>query len=81
MAWYTDAMQRAHEHRGPSASPSAWDEAQQYGIDMSGLLANLDKTVLERIRNHDRALTLARALRRAMTDRYGEFREPPGSPD
>jgi hypothetical protein len=74
-------MQRAGEHPDPSASSSAWDEAQQDGVDMSGLLANLNRTVLERIRNHDRALTLALALRQAMTDRYGQFREPSGSPD
>ena len=74
-------MQPAHEHPDASVSLSAWDEAEQYGIDMSALLANLEKTVLERIRNHDRALTLALALRRAMADRYGELRESPGTPD
>ena len=74
-------MQPAREHPDASVSRSAWDEAEQYGIDMSALLANLDKTVLERIRNHDRALTLALALRRAMADRYGELRESPGTPD
>jgi hypothetical protein len=74
-------MQPAGEHPDRSTSLSAWDEAQQYGIDMSGLLANLNKTVLERIRNHDRALTLAQALQRAMADRYGELRESPGTPD
>jgi hypothetical protein len=63
------------------ASLSAWDEAQQYGIDMSALLANLNKTVLERIRNHDRAMAMAIALRQAMAEQYGEFRESPGTPD
>jgi hypothetical protein len=72
-------MQPAHEHPDAPVSLSAWDEAEQYGIDMSGLLANLDKTVLERIRNHDRALTLALALRRAMADRYGRLRESSGT--
>jgi hypothetical protein len=73
-------MQPAGEHPDRSTPLSAWEEAQQYGIDMSGLLANLDKTVLERIRNHDRALTLALVLRRAVADRYGQFRESPGTP-
>ena len=35
-------MQRAGEHPDSSTSPSAWDEAERYGIDMSGLLVNLD---------------------------------------
>ncbi|MCX5644539.1 MAG: hypothetical protein NTZ17_07610 [Phycisphaerae bacterium] len=74
-------MQQAQEHLDTSASRSAWDEAQQYGIDMSGLLANLNKTVLERIRNHDRAMTMAIALQRAMADPYGGFRESSGTPD
>ena len=74
-------MRRTCEKCGPLVPPNAWDEAQQYGIDMSGLLANLNKTVLERIRNHDRAMTMAIALRRAMADRYGGFRESPGTAD
>ena len=74
-------MQGSDEHSGCWLPFSAWDEAEQYGVDMSGLLANLNRTVLERMRNHDRALTLALALRQAMKDRYGEFREPAGSPD
>lgn len=74
-------MQDACEHSDPSASPDAWSEARQYGVDMSALLANLNKTVLERIRNHDRAMALAKALRQAMADRYGEFRESSGTPD
>ncbi len=71
-------MQRVDDHHGVSMLPSAWDEAEHYGTDMSGLLANLNKTVLERIRDHDRALTLAQTLRQAMGDRYGKFREPSG---
>ncbi len=74
-------MRRVDDHHGASTPPSAWDEAEHYGMDMSGLLANLNKTVLDRIRNHDRALSLALALRQAMADRYAEFREPSGPSD
>jgi hypothetical protein len=74
-------MPRASEHPDLPASPDAWEEAQRYGIDMSALSANLNRTVLERIRNHDQALSLALALRHAMADRDGEFRESPGSSD
>ena len=74
-------MQDACEHSDSSVSPDAWSEAEQYGVDMSALLANLNKTVLERIRNHDRALVLAQALRQAMADQHGEFRESSGAPD
>ncbi len=74
-------MEHAREHSDTVASPDAWEEAQQYGIDMSGLLANLNRTVLERIRNHDRALTLALTLREAMAHRYGQLRESPGTSD
>jgi hypothetical protein len=74
-------MKPAREHPDTAASPDAWEEARQYGIDMSGLLTNLNRTVLERIRNHDRALTLALALREAVVHRYGQFRESPGTPD
>jgi hypothetical protein len=74
-------MYDTREHADRSVSPDAWEEARQYGIDMSALEENLNKTVLERIRNHDRALALALALRRAMEDRYGEFRKPFGSSD
>ncbi len=74
-------MEHARNHSDASASLDAWEEARQYGVDMSGLLANLNRTVLERIRNHDRALTLALTLRQAMVDRYGGLRESPGTSD
>jgi hypothetical protein len=74
-------MPYTSEHTDLSPSLSAWDEAERYGIDMRGLLANLNKTVLDRIRNHDRALTLALALQRAMTDRHGRFRTSSGTAD
>jgi hypothetical protein len=74
-------MEHAGKHSDAPASPDAWEEARQYGVDMTGLLANLNRTVLERIRNHDRALTLALALREAMADRYGQLRKPSGTPD
>jgi len=74
-------MPQEGEHPDREQATDAWGEAERYGVDMSGLLANLNKTVQERIRNHDRALTLAQTLQRAMAERYGEFREPPGTPD
>jgi hypothetical protein len=74
-------MHHAREHPETAAFPDAWEQARQYGIDMSALQENLNKTVLERIRNHDRAMALAIALRQAMADRYGEFRESVGSSD
>jgi hypothetical protein len=74
-------MEHTCEHSDALASPDGWEQARRYGIDMSGLQANLDRSVLERIRNHDRALTLALALREAMAHRYGRFRESPGTPD
>jgi hypothetical protein len=45
---------------------SAWEEAEAAGFDMSLVASNLDLSVVERIRQHDRALTLALALRKAM---------------
>ena len=74
-------MEPAREHPDRSTPLSAWDEAEQYGIDMSALSANLDKTVMERIRNHDRALNLALALREARAEQHGQFRKSPGTPD
>jgi len=61
-------MEPAREHSDTGASPDAWEEARRYGVDMSGVVANLNRTVLERIRNHDRALTLTLALRQAMAN-------------
>lgn len=74
--WYIDAgMKQSRLHSESGSCPDAWQEAQQYGIDMSALLANLDKTVLERIRNHDRAMAMALTLRQAMADRHERLRE------
>jgi len=58
----------AQSNRDSESPPcgDAWREAQQYGIDTFALLANREKTVLERIRNHDRAMDMALALRQAM---------------
>lgn len=66
-------MKQSHTHPGRGPCPDAWQAAQQYGIDMSALLANLDKTVLERIRNHDRAVAMAAILRQAVADRHGQL--------
>jgi hypothetical protein len=45
-----------------SAITSAWDEAAAAGIDMSLVEENLRRSVLERIRVHDRALAAAAQL-------------------
>jgi hypothetical protein len=44
----------------------AWKRAEQYGFDMSLIEANLRRTPWERIRQHDRALATALALKQAM---------------
>jgi hypothetical protein len=48
----------------------AWQEAERLGIDTSLLLANLSRTPLERIRAHDRALSMAMALRQGMREKH-----------
>jgi len=59
-------MKKTQTQPEPSSELDAWKEAERFGIDMSLLLANLRRTPLERIRAHDRALSLAMALRQAM---------------
>jgi hypothetical protein len=56
-------------HSKPSSEDDAWQEAERLGIDTSLLLANLRRTPLERIRAHDRAVSMAMALRKAMRER------------
>jgi hypothetical protein len=63
-------MKKTQPQPEPSSKSDAWTEAERFGIDMSLLLANLRRTPLERIRAHDRALSLAMALRKAMRERY-----------
>jgi hypothetical protein len=44
----------------PKEKPrTAWEEAEAEGMDMSLVEKNLRKTPIERLRAHDRALTLA----------------------
>jgi hypothetical protein len=43
-----------------------WRAAREYGFDMSLIDTNLRLSPLQRIRNHQRALDVARALRNAM---------------
>ena len=74
-------MNQSRLHSENRSCLDAWQAAQQYGVDMAALLANLDRTVLERIRNHDRAMAMAVTLRQAVADRYGEFREPAHTSD
>jgi hypothetical protein len=62
-------MKKARREPEPPRESDAWQEAERFGCDMSLLEANLKKTPLERIRAHDRALSMAMALRRAMSER------------
>jgi hypothetical protein len=48
---------------------TAWEEAEAEGMDMSLIECNLRRTVWERMVVHDRALTLAWELRRAVEER------------
>jgi hypothetical protein len=48
---------------------SAWEEAEAEGMDMSLIECNLQRSILERMIVHDRALTLALELRAAMRRR------------
>jgi hypothetical protein len=41
---------------------TAWEEAEAEGMDMSLIEDNLRKSPLERIREHDRALKLRKAM-------------------
>ena len=49
----------------------SWQAAIDYGIDVSLLEYTLGLTPAERIRRHDQALELIRAMRRAGTKHYG----------
>ncbi len=51
-------------------SLTARQRAEQYGIDVSLIDINLQKTPYERICQHDRALNLALQLRQAMENRH-----------
>ena len=57
----------------PQEPRSAWEAAEAEGMDMSLVEDNLRKTPIERLRAHDRALTLALKLRKAMQE-YNEQR-------
>jgi hypothetical protein len=65
-------MKKVRRQGETAREPDAWQEAERYGFDMSVVAANLTKTPLERIRAHDRALSLAMALRQAMTEKEGQ---------
>lgn len=56
------------ERKRQSETGPAWKAAEEHGVDMSLLEANLRKTPAERIRAHCRALADATALRRAMKE-------------
>jgi len=53
----------------PPTTPSAWEEAERAGFDMSLIEHNLTLSVWERIRAHSRALEMALALREAREKR------------
>jgi hypothetical protein len=48
---------------------SAWEQARQYGVDMSLLAANLQKKPAELLRQHQRALATVLMLREGMRKR------------
>jgi len=50
---------------------SAWEQAREYGIDMSLLVANLRKTPAERLQQHSRALETVLLLRNGMKKHHG----------
>ena len=47
------------------------EKAEEYGIDVSLIRANLRLTPAERLRRHDRTLTTMRKLRKAMEQKRG----------
>ena len=51
---------------------SAWEEAEAEGMDVSLIECNLQKSVWERMLNHDRALAFALELRAAMKRRQAD---------
>ena len=65
-------MKKPRSQHKATGKSDPWQEAERYGFDMSVVAANLTKTPLERIRAHDRALSLAMALRQAMTEKEGQ---------
>lgn len=52
------------------STQTARQRAEEYGIDVSLIEINLQKTPYERILQHDRALNLALQLRHAMESRH-----------
>ncbi len=52
--------------REPQDMESAWEEAAEYGVDMSLIEISLAQTPTERARAHDRALAEAERLRSAI---------------
>jgi hypothetical protein len=58
----------AREEAPCGATRTAWDRLAATGHDMSLLTENLRLTPLERIRQHDRALSAALALRRGIEE-------------
>jgi hypothetical protein len=50
--------------------PSAWQEAEAAGFDMSVVAANLDHSPWERICIHSRALKTALLLQQAMKEQH-----------
>jgi hypothetical protein len=59
----------------------AVDAAAAYGIDVSQLEYNLSLTPSDRLRQHESALTLVRALREAGIQYYGFDPRSPQTPE
>ena len=67
----TSVMKMKHSDLQPRhSSPSAWNRAERYGIDVSLLKANLRLTIAERLRHHDVALRTMLSLREAVRKKY-----------
>jgi len=64
----------------PTDSSSAWQKAQEEGIDLSLLEDSLLKTPEARLRENSRALATALALREAMEEPYGRSRTADSTP-
>ncbi len=74
-------MRHDESHAAHSVKGCAWQAAIDYGIDVSQLEYLLTLTPAERLRRHDQALELVRAMRRAGIEYYGFDPRLPETPD
>jgi hypothetical protein len=59
----------------PQKKPAntAWEQAEEYGFDMSLLECNIRLSVTERLKRHDAALRAAKSLQKAVKQQHGKF--------